>query len=474
MTMEELMNGNGSAARELGRLIGQENVKTGAAALASCFIEPADGAEMTVVTPARVDHLSDVAYFAYENDIPLFSVKRRTDGGNLAGRKGILLDTRKMNQIKKVDVRNLTANVFAGVTFEQLAKELKQHDHRLLYPIAGTSPYIIRSYMDRDVLMGEGGYRHPHISVFHAMMANGEKWVSGSQQLTDEGHADFREDQGPQFSPLFGASEDIFGIPYYGLVYTYPNREERRLVAFGFDELGAAKDLLYKVSRAEWCFEAFAANDRYLSVILAGKDAGAVAGMKRDLSPWTVVFTMEHYKDLVDLWEKYIKEAASDAGGKSLEGAVPDACGKALDAPWNVYDRDFFMGRTKTVNCYDYFSNVTDTMSVIDDQAASAGIKAADIGKIVVPVYFGASAYCEADFYYDPKDDKAASSADDAYLKSYEAVIAAKAFVDRPRGKVAEMLYGQMDPSYTNMIKLFKRTVDPKGLLNPGQLLEGG
>jgi FAD/FMN-containing dehydrogenase len=467
------MNGNGNAAKELKRLVGDGNVKTGAAALASVFIEPIDGAGLTLVTPVSVEQLSDVAYFAHENEVPLFSVKRRTDGGNLSGKKGILVDTSKMDQIKKIDLRNLTANVFAGVTFEQLAKELQKDNQRLLYPLAGTSPYIVRSYMDRDILMGEGGYRHPHISVFHAMMASGEKWVSGSQQLTDEGHADFREDQGPQFSPMFGASEDIFGIPYYGLVYTYPNREERRLVAFGFDELGAAKDLLYKVSRAEWCFEAFAANERYLSVVLADGDASAVAGIKKKLSPWTVVFTMEHYKDLVDLWERSIKEAAKEAGGKSLKGQVPDMCAGALEKPWYVYDRDFFKGRTRAVNCYNYFKNVPDTMAVMDEQLASAGIKAEDTGKIIVPVYFGASAYCETDIYFDPADAKATSAAEGGYLKAYEGLIDAKAFIDRPLGQVAEKLYSAMDPSYVNMLKLFKRTVDPKGLLNPDQLLEG-
>jgi FAD/FMN-containing dehydrogenase len=467
------MNGNGNAAKELKRLLGEKNVSAGRGVLTAYFAEPLDGADLIVVKPQSVDQLSDVAAFSYENEVPLFSVKRKTDGGNLAGKKGILVDLSALNKIKKIDVRNLTANVYAGVTFEQLSAELAKTNQRLLFPIAGTSPSIVRSYMDRDVLLGEGGYRHPHISVFHAMMADGQVWVSGSQQLTDEGHADFREDQGPQFSPFFGASEDIFGIPYYGLVYTYPNREERRLVAFGFDELGPAKDLLYKVSRAEWCFESFAANERYLSIVLAGGDAGAVAGIKKKLNPWTVVFTMEHYKDLVDLWERYIKEAAKDLGGKALKGQVPEMCEKALAKPWNLYDRDFFKGRTRDVNCYNYFKNVPDSFAAIDEAVASAGLKSEDVGKVVLPIYFGASAYCEADLYFDPAAEKAAGAVEEACLKSYEALIDDKAFIDRPRGKVAEMLYSKMDPSYVNMIKLFKRTVDPKGLLNPDQLLEG-
>ena len=148
-------------------------------------------------------------------------------------------------------------------------------------------------------------------------------------------------------------------------------------------------------------------------------------------------------------------------------------CEKALGGPWNVYDRDYFKGRTETVDCYNYFKNLPDTFAVVDEKVKAAGFKPEDTGKIVVPVYFGSSAYCETDLYYDPKDAKAAGSVADACVKSYEALIDEKAFIDKPRGAVAEMLYAKMDPSYVNMIKLFKRTVDPKGLLNPDQLLEG-
>jgi hypothetical protein len=464
---------NESAVKELKRLLGEGNVKTQAAALKPYFAGADPGGDLVLVTPEDTNGLADIAHLCSENGISLFSVKRRHHDGTLLGKKGVLVDLVKMDQIKRIDAQNLTAFIYGGVTFEQLSRELARENQKVLVPVAGTSPCVLRSYMDRDVLLGEGGYRHPNISVFHAMMASGEIWVSGSQQMTDEGHADFREDQGPQFSPFFGASEDIYGIPYYGLVYTYPVREVRRLVAFSFDELGPAADLLYRVSRAEWCFESFAANSAYLSVILAGGRAADVEKVKKDLAPWTAVFTMEHYRDLVDLWERYITEAAIEAGGKQLSGKVPQMCEAALQKPWYVYDRDFYRGRCETVDCYQYFRNVEGTFALVDEQAASAGVSPDELGKIVVPVYFGANAYCEADLYYDPRDEKAAQSAGSARLKSYEALLEARAFIDRPTGKVAQMLYGRTDPSYVNMLKLFKRTVDPKGILNPGQLLEG-
>lgn len=464
---------NPSATKELKRLLGDGNVRSGDRAVSPYFKEPVSGTDLLLVTPENVDQLSDVAAFCHQNEIPLFSLKRKFSDKSLAKKEGVLVDLARMNQIKKIDTRNLTAFVYAGVTFEQLQKELDKENQRLLFPVAGQSPFVLRSYIDRDILMGSGGYRHPHLSVFHAMMADGQLWVSGSQQMTDEGHADFREDQGPQFSPFFGASEDIFGIPYYGLVYTYPNREERRLVAFGFDEVGPAKDLIYKVSRAEWCFEAFAANDRYLSVTLAGGDAGKVSALKKKLKPWTVVITMEHHKELVELWEGYIKEAAKELGGNHLRGQVPEGLEKSLDKPWYVYDRNFYKGDCRHVYCYEYFKNVPETFQVIEEQVSAAGGKPDDLGKILVPTYFGGAAYCGADIYYNSGNEKAAGSAEAAYLGSCEALLDNKAFIDKPTGPVAEMVYSRTDPSYVEMIKLLKRIVDPKGLLNPDELLEG-
>lgn len=464
---------NPKAAAELKRLLGDGDVRSGPAALSPYFRDKVD-ADLVVVTPKNVNKLSDVANFAYENEIPLFSIKRRwMDPAPLKGKDGILVDLVKMNKIKKIDKGNLVAHVYGGVTFDQLTKELAKENQRVLFPVTGTSPYVLRSYIDRELHMGSVGYRHINMSVFHAMLASGELWVSGSQQLTDEGHADFREDQGPQFSPFFGASEDIFGIPYYGLIYTYPNREERRLVALGFDELAGAKDLLYKVSRAEWCFEAFCANARFLSVKLAAGDSGKVAALKKKLNPWTVVVTIEHHKDLVDLWERYIREAAREFGGKSLKGAVPGQLEASLTGPWYLYDRDFYKGRCDNVFGYQDFKNVTGTFAAIDEQASSAGVKPEELGKLLVPVYFGGAAYCEADIHHDPRDAKAAGAAKAAYLKSFEALLDMKAFVDKPVGPVARMVYSRTDPSYVDMIKLLKRQLDPKGILNPDQLLEG-
>ena len=220
--------------RELEEIVGKENVKTQASSLAEYFEGPIDGTGLILVRPLDEFDLSEVAQAASKNDTPIFSLRREKMPSSLAEKDGILIDFSRMDKIKLVDRRNLMARIFAGVTYEKLQEECLKNDCKLLLPAAATSRYVLRSYLDRDILNGNAVYRFPNLSIFHAILSDGRIWVSGAQQMVAEGVSDFREDQGPQFSLFFGASEDIFGLPYYGIVYVYPLRETRRVLLFGF------------------------------------------------------------------------------------------------------------------------------------------------------------------------------------------------------------------------------------------------
>ncbi len=300
-------------------------------------------------------------------------------------------------------------------------------------------------------------------------MADGRIWVSGAQQMTDEGMCDFREDQAPQFSLFFGASEDIYGIPFYSIVYTYPLRETRKVQLWGFDDLGPACELAYKVSREEHCFETFTANARYLSVLLSKTPAEAEA-LAAKLPPWLTVVTNEHHPELVDMWSAFAADDAARFGGKLVEGELVEAIDKQLSKPWYVADRDYFKGATKHVFSYDFYSNVKGLTADVSASLEKNGFAASDVGQIIAPVYYGGSAYIESDVYYDSSDE---DKADKACLDAFKMLIDKKSFVDKPLGKVADYIYGQADEGYLRTIKLFKNIVDPSGILNPEQLLEG-
>ncbi|MBN2027353.1 MAG: FAD-binding oxidoreductase [Actinobacteria bacterium] len=458
--------------QELAGFVGKENVKTGASALAGYFDGKVTDTSLVLVRPADEYELAEVADAANAAKLPMYSVRREKMEASLASREGLLLDLSRMDGIKEMDRRNLMAHIFAGVTYEKLQKECPKHDCKLLTPANATSRSVLRSYLDRDILNGNAVYRFPNLSIFHAILSDGRIWVSGSQQMTAEGIADFREDQGPQFSLFFGASEDIFGIPYYGIVYVYPLREKRRVLLFGFDSPEPAAQLAYKVNRDEHCFESITANSRYLSVLL-GKSADAAESLRERLPAWVTAISIEHRTELVDLWEKYVREDADAAGAKLLDDELSEMMDKKFQEPWYIFDRDYLKGRTSSIQHYDFYSRATGLLAGVRDAAESKGYAAAEVGQVIIPVYFGGSCYCESDLYFDPTGEEEASRAADIRLAAYTRLLDESSFIDRPSGEVARLVYDRVNEGYIKVLKTFKNIVDPAGLMNPEQLLEG-
>jgi len=461
-----------SMVRELAEIVGSGNVKTGAAALAGYFAGRLSDTGLVLVQPADEYELAEVAQAASGAKLPLFSVRREKMEMSLACREGLLIDLARMDGIKELDRRNLMGHIFAGVTYEQLQKECLKKDCKVLMPANATSRSVLRSYLDRDILNGNAVYRFPNLSIFHAILSDGRIWVSGSQQMASEGIADFREDQGPQFSLFFGASEDIFGIPFYGIVYLYPLRETRRVILFGFDAPEPAANLAYKVNRDEHCFESVTANSRYLSVLL-GRDAGAAEALREKLPAWVTAVSIEHHTELVDLWEKCVREDAEALGGKALDGELPEMMDKKFQEPWYLFDRDYMKGHTSCIEHYDFYRRAPGLLAAVRDAAQSKGYAADEVGQVMIPVYFGGSCYCESDLYFDPMGEAEAAKVADISRAAYGKLLGEGSFVDRPTGEAAKMVFDRVNEGYIKVLKTFKNIVDPSGLMNPEQLLEG-
>jgi hypothetical protein len=457
---------------EIAEFVGKDNVRTGAAAVAGYFADPVKDTGLVLVKPADEYELAEVADAANRARLPLFSVRREKMDNSLASRKGLLLDLSRMNAIKEVDRRNLMGHIFAGVTYEQLREECLKVGCKVLMPANATSRSVLRSYLDRDVLNGNAVYRFPNLSIFHAILSDGRIWVSGSQQMTAEGIADFREDQGPQFSLFFGASEDIFGIPFYGIVYIYPIRETRRVLLFGFDDLEPAAKLAYKINRDEHCFECVTANSRYLSVLLS-RDAAAADALRDRLPAWTTAVSIEHRTELVDMWEKYVRADAEALGAKEVDGELTGMMDEKFLEPWYVFDRDYMRGRTSFIEHYDFYKRAPGLLAAVRDAAQSRGYAAEEVGQVVIPVYFGASCYCESDLYFDPADEAESAKAADICRAAYGKLLDEGSFIDRPSGEAAKMVYDRVNEGFIKVLKTFKGIVDPDGLMNPDQLLEG-
>ncbi len=440
--------------QDLVHIVGSGNVVTGPRALDVYAQTDGRNADLIRVMPKTTEEVAAVVNVAREHGQKVYSVRGKIFPDGLEGKKGILIDAANLNEIKKIDSRNLMAHIGAGVTFEQLERELDKQDLCLLMPGSAESPYVVRSYLERDTLVGSVGFRQPNLSVFHAILPNGSKWMSGTLQLTEDG-ANFREDQGPQLSPIFGGSEDIYGIPTFGIVYVYPVKSERQIFAYGFKRLEDAVAFTYKVSRNEHCFEIAGGDNVWWS---------SIAGKSLDLANWTVLMSIEQHKALVDNQAAQVAALAKELGAKALAKDITAAMGQTLRRPWYLLDRAI-KGRIEAVKYYTFAAKVP---ALFD--AAEAPLKGMETGKGFIPVYFGSSFFCECDIHHTQAE---AAKAREARLEAYAKVLDQRALIDRGNGRLAKMVFEKANPVTVSMVKNFKKILDPDNLLNPGQLMEG-
>ena len=375
--------------QDLVHIVGSGNVVTGPRALDVYAQTDGRNADLIRVMPKTTEEVAAVVNVAREHGQKVYSVRGKIFPDGLEGKEGILIDAANLNEIKKIDSRNLMAHIGAGVTFEQLERELDKQDLCLLMPGSAESPYVVRSYLERDTLVGSVGFRQPNLSVFHAILPNGSKWMSGTLQLTEDG-ANFREDQGPQLSLIFGGSEDIYGIPVFGIVYIYPRKSERQVFAYSFKKLEDALEFSYRVSRNEHCFEIAGGDDTWWT---------SLTGTSLDPGGWTVLMSIEQHKKLVDNQAGQVAALAKDLNAKALGKDVVSTLGQTLGRPWYLLDRATVKGRIEAVKYYTFAGKVPSLFN-----AASGALKGMSVGKGFIPAYYGGSFFCELDIHHDQKD----------------------------------------------------------------------
>ena len=102
--------------------------------------------------------------------------------------------------------------------------------------------------------------------------------------------------------------------------------------------------------------------------------------------------------------------------------------------------------------------------------AQKHGYPPADIGGYVLPVETGLNCYLEMDFHCDLDDPDDVEKVKNLWLEANRACLDKGAVPDKAYGPLADMVYGRFDPSYVDILKSWKKELDPNNILNPGQL----
>lgn len=374
-----------------------------------------------------------------------FSVYTPIPGGLNPPAPGVIMDFRYMNDVKDIDEKNLFAQVEPGVTWEQLTSEL---DHRVLraaLPAAAKSPYVLESAIEREVVLPACRFSNRQLSTFHAVLADGREYRSGSDAL--EGSvAHWREDGGPNISRIFSGSRNSFGIPVLGVVFLYPAPECRKVVARGLPNRKSACAFARRVARSEACTELLVLNKWKSKTVLNG-DPG--------LPTWSVVVGLEGTEKLVKYHEKQLGEYATEVKVKPRKGSVKvhGAFEEALARPW--YESSPALG------FYTNFNRVEELSEMVEAGLDGKG----RFAQMVVPVKLGATVFVHYELV-KPADD--AGKAVEKLLPRLEK---AGAFFANPTGSLAQKIFARQ-PAYNRLLKDLKGFMDPEDILNTGQVIK--
>lgn len=451
-------------------IVGKENVSTDKNILSGYF-KSGKESELTLVTPVNSEQIQETVKLVNARGISIYTVRDLYCSEEILSKEGILLDTKKMNQVYEVDSLNLHSIIGPGTTFPQLIQEVKRIDDTLkvAMPVAADSPYVLANYMRRNATMISPTLRGRTIIVsnYHVVLPDtGEIFKSGSHSISEQDHLpDWPGTGGTAASIAYYGMEDALGIPIKAVVWVFPVQACRKKLSIGFPDVEKTKEFIREHCRKGRYIEAYAANSAFLSVMLA-KDGLKIKNSREDLPAWTVVGSLEGSEELVDVTKEILLESAEKLGGKEVYNKYTTPLGATLERPWYVWDRDQYRGASSIMPFYTMFRRLNEFDNIITESAKKGKYPVADIGQLLVPIKQARSLYCEYDLYYEPGEKKFEKLSDDSYLD----LVKSGAFVSTPRGKIAEYI-NSANPTMWELQKNIKNKLDPAGILNPDQLI---
>ena len=362
-------------------------------------------------------------------------------------RAGVVVDFRCMADIVEIDTRNLFACVEPWVTWEQLMPELTALGVRVALPASAKSRYVLESALEREVVLSASRFSNKQLSTFHAVLADGREYRSGSDALPGS-KAHWREDGGPNISRVFTGSRNSFWIPVRGYVFLFPQPESRKVVVRGFANRAQACRMAQRAARGEIGTEVMVLNKAKASEIL-GEDPG--------FASWSAVFGLEGSPRLVAYHEKRLDQIATELKlkPKVATRAATVSMARALEGPWYA--------PPLSIGFYTEFARVDEMSAIVESRLKEKG----RLAQMVIPVKRGASVYAQLDLRTRAASDGAASTIKDLL----PALSDAGAFFPNPTWPLATHIFSRQ-PTYFELLKNLKRFMDPDDMLNTRQVVE--
>jgi hypothetical protein len=403
--------------------------------------------------------------------------------------EGVIVDLSRMKAVKRIDRRNRMVIVEPGVTYAELEPTLAKEGLRISRPLLPrTNKSVVASLLERQPTL----IPRLNFSLPEPLRTCGVVWGSGEIAFTGEagnGTMDLEQQwkrgvaqvdpKGPNATDLMRlltGAQGSMGIVIWASIKCELIPSVHKYVFIPAEKLEDLVEFCYKLNRVRLGDEVLVVNAAQLASML-GKKAEEIYALKEALPAWTVIIglagTAFYPEERLQVAELDLKRMVQRCGLTLLDGLhnVPASqFAKTLEGcSCKGSFKQTFKGASQDI----FFLTTLDKASQYIKTAFSVAERlkypTSDIGIYIQPQHQGVSQHVEISFPFNPANIKEAEKVKRIYTEASETLVAEGAFFSRPYGAWADLVY-KRDVDATRMLRVAKRIVDPKKVLNPGKL----
>lgn len=416
-----------------------------------------------VVYPTTTEGVQAAMEIAYSENLPITPRGSGTglSGGSVPVNGGMVICVNRMDKILEIDEENLTATVEAGVVTLDLFNAVAEKG--LFYPPDPGSQKI--STLAGNVMEDAGGLRglkygvtRDYVMALKVVLPDGSILECGGKSVKDVA--------GYSFKDLLVGSEGTLGIITEITVKLIPPPQDKRTFLAYFDDVRVAGEAVSEIIAAKIIPSTMEIMDK--ATINCVEDYVKI-GLPRQMAALLLIEVDGHpamVAEEAEALDKILKIKASEVHlAKNAEEAASLAAARrtALSALARVSPTTLLEDATVPR------SKLAETFSEIERLTEKYQLKVGTFGH-------AGDGNLHPTVLCDERDEDEMKRAHAFYDELYEQVLAWGGTVSGEHGiGVAKKGYlaRQIGPGGVEVMRRIKNAFDPKGLLNPGKIIDG-
>jgi len=417
-----------------------------------------------VVYPETTEQVSQIVKIANNHKIPLtvWGGGSGSQGGALPIKKGIVLDTKKLNRIININDSAYTVTAETGIIHQNLEWEVNKHGFSTMHFPASISCATLGGFLGHrgvGVLSTKYGRIEDLIINMEVVLPNGD--IINTLEVPSSSC-------GPDLNQLFCGSEGTYGVITKATIKIFDEPQSRKFRAFMFQNLPDALEAGRKIMTRRLQPSVIRVYDEEETADLIER----VLGVKQN--GCYLVFGFDGYEEIVDIQEKIAvdicKETATEDLGPELGESWWENRYKFYYPPY-LMDLPKAFGTMDTVATYDKIEKIYWGMKEVVESYPGTKF----IAHFSHWYEWGCIMYDRFIMHpdYVPKDpDEAIRLYNELWNKAIRVALNNGGLLNDHHGiglKMSHLMKEQYGPAF-QVLKNIKKALDPNQIMNPGKL----